>query len=146
MSCIPTPDSSAFDPASLARRSVGLVRSIARAAGEGAHHLTVVLVASDGADQAECTITGPVLDESTPDEALVQTAFLLAGTTIGGMAMTVLRTVGLDGTVTLMSWAVRDLVARPATAEQSRIAYRISEDDFAGPSPEVTFVDAPALV
>ncbi|MGW2990099.1 hypothetical protein [Streptomyces goshikiensis] len=122
------------------------MRSIARAAGEGAHHLTVVLVSSDGADQAECTFTGPVLDESTPDEALVQTAFLLAGTAMDGMAMTVLRTVGPDGTVTLMSWAVRDLIARPATAEQSRIAYRISEGDFTGPSPEVTFVDAPALV
>ncbi|MFD3558017.1 hypothetical protein ACFWWA_38880 [Streptomyces goshikiensis] len=122
------------------------MRSIARAAGEGAHHVTVVLVASDGADQAECMFMGPVLDESTPDEGLVQTAFLLAGTTIGGMAMTVLRTVGTDGTVRLMSWAVRDLVARPATAEQSRIAHRIGKDDFTSMSPEVTFVDAPALV
>ncbi|MFG2716656.1 hypothetical protein ACGFX2_40020 [Streptomyces goshikiensis] len=146
MSRIPTPDGRALDSFSLARRSVGLVRSFARAAGEGAHHLTVVLVAPEGADQAECMFMGPVLDESTPDEGLVQTAFLLAGTTIGGMAMTVLRTVGPDGTVTLMSWAVRDLVARPATAEQSRIAHRIGEDDFTGPSPEVTFVDAPALL
>ncbi|MFJ6722493.1 hypothetical protein [Streptomyces sp. NPDC091259] len=130
----------------LARRSVGLVRSIAQVAGEGAHHLYVALVCPEGMRDADCTITGPVLDDATPDDAVAEAAFLLAGTAICGMAMVILRSVGPDGEVNVMSWAVSDLTARPATAEQSRMAHCISDDRHGmNPAPGFRFVDAPAL-
>ncbi|MBT2610575.1 hypothetical protein J7I97_20455 [Streptomyces sp. ISL-87] len=147
MSYFPTSANRSADPLSLALRSAALMRSIARAAGEGAHRLLVVLVTLDGVDEVECTITGPVLDEETPGEAVVKTAALLARTATGGMAMVVLRTTGRDDTVAVMSWAVSDLTARPATAEQSHIAHCISENsDYTDPATGITFVDAPALI
>lgn len=147
MNDFPSPDHSAFDPFTLARRSAALLRSIARAAGDGVHHLTVVLVSSAGPAEAECIITGPLLDEDNPDDAMVKTAFALAGTGMGARGMAVLRTLDADGTVTFRSWAVCDLVALPATADQSHIAYCLCEDrDLMDPLPLVTFVDAPALI
>ncbi|MBT2459988.1 hypothetical protein [Streptomyces sp. ISL-86] len=147
MSYFPTPANRSAHPLRLALRSAALMRSIARAAGEGAHRLLVVVVTLDGVDEVECTITGPVLEEETPGEAVVKTAALLAQTATGGLAMVVLRTTGLDDPVSVMSWAVSDLTARPATAEQSRIAHCISEDrDDTDPAPGITFVDAPALI
>ncbi|THA44654.1 hypothetical protein [Streptomyces sp. A1136] len=146
MSSYPTPADRSYNPAGLARRSVDLVRSIAKVAGEGAHHLFVALVNLDGVREAECTITGPVLDDQTPDDAVAKAAFLLAGTVCCGTAMVILRTVGPDGQATVMSWAVNDLTARPGTAEQSRMAHCISEDrDDMAPTPGFRFVDAPAL-
>ncbi|MGW0754715.1 hypothetical protein [Streptomyces sp. NPDC002587] len=137
---------SAYDPRTLSRRSLTLLRSIARAAGEGIHHLTVVLVATNGIGEAECIIEGPALDEDTPNESVVKTAYMLAGTVLGP-AMVALRTMDPDGTVTFMSWAVFELVAHPATAEQSHMAYCTGEDrDLTDPLPLMTFVDAPALI
>ncbi|MEV6689499.1 hypothetical protein AB0N28_29915 [Streptomyces sp. NPDC051130] len=142
-----TPTDRPGDRISLVRRSAALMRSIAGAAGEGTHRLSVVLVSLHRADEAECTFTGPVLDETTPDAGVVKTAFLLAQTTNGAMAMVVLRSTDPHGAVTVMSWAVSELVAHPATAAQSRIAHCISEGrDDTDPDPGVTFADAPALI
>ncbi|MFI8266715.1 hypothetical protein [Streptomyces sp. NPDC085665] len=132
----------------LARRSMTLVRSVARAAGEGLHHLTVVLATAEGVGEAQCLITGPVPDEDDPNDPLVSVAFLLTGTTMGADAMLAARTLEPDGGVRFMSWMISDLTARPATAEQSHVAYCIAEDrDLCDPLPAgVTLVDAPVLV
>ncbi|MFD9729803.1 hypothetical protein [Streptomyces sp. NPDC059072] len=132
----------------LARRSMTLVRSVARAAGEGLHHLTVALVTAEGVGEAQCLITGPVPDEDDPNDLLVAVAFLLVGTTMGAKAMLAARTMEPAGGVRFMSWMVSDLAAHPATAEQSHVAYCIAEDrDLWDPLPAgLTIVDAPALI
>lgn len=137
----------------LARRSVTLLRSLARVAGEGMHHLTVVLATEDevgemGCVEGQCIIEGPVLSEDDKDDPVVFIGFLLAATTTGVNAMLAARTLGADGGVRFMSWTVCDLAAYPATAEQSHVAYCIAENsDLCDPvPPAVTFVDAPALV
>ncbi|MEU9304946.1 hypothetical protein [Streptomyces sp. NPDC048269] len=148
MTDLPASDPRALDRRKLARRSMILVRSIARAAGEGVHHLTVALATPAQYGQAECIIDGPVPNEDDPNDPLVKVAFLLAVTTTGLNAMLVTRTMHWDGTVTFMSWMISDLTAYPATADQSRIAYAIGEDrDLTDPAPPgVMFVDAPELV
>ncbi|MFD8986407.1 hypothetical protein [Streptomyces sp. NPDC059564] len=130
----------------LARRSMILVRAVGRAAGEGLHHLTVVQATLDGVAEAQCIITGPVPNEDDANDPLVHVAYMLAGTAMGVSAMLAARTLDPQGEVRFMSWMVRDLVAYPATAEQSVMAYCISEDrDLTDPLPGVTFVDAPVL-
>lgn len=110
------------------------------------HHLTVAQVVPDGIDEAECIIEGPGLDEDTPNESVVKAAYMLAAT-VSAPAIVAVRTMDADGTVTFMSWAVFELVALPATAEQSHVVYGIGEDrDLTDPLPHVTFVDAPALI
>ncbi|MFD9413068.1 hypothetical protein ACFWBN_39645 [Streptomyces sp. NPDC059989] len=132
----------------LARRSMTLVRAVARAAGEGLHHLTVVLATPDEFSEAECIINGPVPDESDANDPLVYAAYTLAVTTTGVNAMLAARTMHPDGTVRFMSWMISDLTAYPATAEQSRVAYCIGTDrDITAPlPPSLSIVDAPALV
>lgn len=130
----------------LARRSMTLIRAVARAAGEGLHHLTVVSLAPRGVAEAECVITGPVPNEDDPNDPLIYVAYLLAGTAMGAKAMLVARTLDPQGEVTYRSWAVSDLNACPATAKESIVAYCIGENrDLTDPVPGVTFVDAPAL-
>ncbi|WP_328618804.1 hypothetical protein [Streptomyces sp. NBC_00354] len=132
----------------LARRSMVLLRSLARVAGEGVHHLTVVLATEDvECIEAECIIDGPVLSEDDENDPVVFAALLLATTATGVNAMLATRTMGPDGGVRFMSWMVSDLAAFPATAAQSHIAYCIAEDrDLSDPlPPAVSFVDAPAL-
>lgn len=143
---VPAPDVTDFNPALLARRTMNLVRAVARAAGEGYHHLTVVGLWDNFYRECECFVDGPVPNENEPNEALVETAGVLATTTMGARAMLSTRTMHPNGAVTFMSWMVRDLKAHPATAEQSRTAYRMSEGDGPGlPEPAMSFVDAPAL-
>lgn len=143
---VPAPDVTDFSPALLARRTMNLVRAVARAAGEGYLHLTVVGVWEDHYREVECFIDGPVPDESEPNEALAETAGVLATTTMGARAMLTTRTMRTDGAVTFMSWMVSDLKAHPATADQSRTAYRMCEGDGPDlPEPAMSFVDAPAL-
>ncbi|MFB9592601.1 MULTISPECIES: hypothetical protein [Streptomyces] len=123
-----------------------LIRAVARAAGEGLHHLTVVSLAPGGVAEAECVITGPVPNEDDPNDPLAYVAYLLAGTAMGAKAMLVARTLHPQGEVTYRSWAVSDLIAKPATAEESLIAYCIGENrELTDPVPGVTFVDASAL-
>ncbi|MFI1458777.1 hypothetical protein [Streptomyces roseus] len=137
----------------LARRSMILLRSLARAAGEGPHHLTVVLATEEETCddvtcvEGQCIIDGPVLSEDDSNDPVVFVAFLLATTTTGVNAMLAARTMSWDGRVRFMSWMVSDLAAFPATAEQSHVAYCIAEDrDLSDPlPPAVTFVDAPTL-
>ncbi|MFJ2753651.1 hypothetical protein [Streptomyces sp. NPDC087297] len=129
-----------------ARCSMDLVRALARAAGDGLHHLSVVLSTPEGVGRAECVISGPVPNEGDENDPLAYLAFLLAQTATGASAVLVARTLDSNGEVTLMSWMVRDIAAYPATAEQSVIAYCIDEDyDLTDLVPGVTFVDAPAL-
>lgn len=138
----------------LARRSMVLLRCLARVAGEGIHHLTVVLATEDETCgdvmcvQGQCLIDGPVLNEDDANDPIVFVAFLLGATATGVNAMLAARTMDLDGGVRFMSWMISDLVAHPATAEQSHIAYCIAEErDPSDPvPPAVTFMDAPALV
>ncbi|WP_030874037.1 hypothetical protein [Streptomyces sp. NRRL F-2747] len=132
----------------LARRSMVLLRSLARVAGDGVHHLTVVLATEDvECIEGECIIDGPVLSENEENDPLLFVGFLLAATTTGVNAMLATRTMGLDGGVRFMSWMISDLAAFPATAAQSHMAYCITEDrDLSDPlPPAVSFVDAPAL-
>ncbi|MER7468922.1 hypothetical protein [Streptomyces sp. NPDC097981] len=146
MTDFPADDPYDMDARLLARRTMTLVRSLARAAGEGTHHLTVVLAHPSGFAHAECLIEGPVPNEDDPHDPLAEAAYLLAVTTMGVSAMLLARSLRTDGTVTFMSWMVRDLTAYPATAEQSRSAYAIGEDRPADASLAMTFMDAPELV
>ncbi|WP_331726150.1 hypothetical protein [Streptomyces sp. NBC_01276] len=136
----------------LARRSMTLLRSLACAAGEGMHHLTVVMPTKEengriGCVEAQCLIDGPVFNEDDENDPVTVIALLLAATTTGTSAMLAARSLDADGGVRFMSWMVRDLTAHPATAEQSHVAYCVSEDiDLCDPvPPAITFVDAPAL-
>lgn len=146
MTDVPAFDMDDFNPALLARRTMNLVRSVARAAGEGHHHLTVIGIWGNRYREAVCFIDGPVPNEDDENEELLEAAGVLATTTMGANAMLAARTMRPDGAVTFMSWKVKDLMAQPATAEQSRIAYTLGEGGFDGTEPAVTFVDAPALV
>ncbi|MGW1521456.1 hypothetical protein [Streptomyces sp. NPDC002287] len=133
-------------PRTLARRSMTLIRAVARAAGEGLHHLTVITLAPGVVAEAECVITGPVPNEDDPNDPLVRVAYLLTWTAMGAKAMLVARTLGPQGEVMYRSWAVSSLTAHPATAEESIVAYCIGENrDITDPVPGVTFVDAPVL-
>ncbi|GAA3239581.1 hypothetical protein [Streptomyces lavendulae] len=134
-------------PRVVARRTMDMVRALARAAGDGLHHLTVMQPTPYGSvDEAECIITGPVFDESDENDPLTKVAYLLATTSLGGGAVLIARTLDEQGGVRFMSWMVRDVTAYPATASQSVIAYCMSEDrDLTDPVPGVTFVDAPSL-
>ncbi|GLW04718.1 hypothetical protein ABZ667_43120 [Streptomyces lavendulae] len=142
-------DSSTFDrnhPRVVARRAMNMVRALARAAGDGLHHLTVMQPTPVGVAEAECIITGPVFDESDESDPLTKVAYLLATTSFGVGAVLIARTLDGQGDVRFMSWMVRDVTAYPATASQSVIAYCMSEDrDLTDPVRGVTFVDAPSL-
>ncbi|MGW1769843.1 hypothetical protein ACWCQL_38080 [Streptomyces sp. NPDC002073] len=97
-------------------------------------------------ESADCTITGPVLDDQAPQYGVARTGALLARTvTDDGLAMVVLNSGRPDGTVTVRSWAVHELAALPGTAAQARLAHCISEDRDE-PAPGFQFVDAPELV
>ncbi|MFJ2753623.1 hypothetical protein [Streptomyces sp. NPDC087297] len=130
----------------LARCSMDLVRGLAQAAGDGLHHLSIVLSTPDGVDRAQCLVGGPVPNEDEDNEPLTGLAYLLAQTATGAGAVLVARTLNPKGEVSLMSWVVQDIVAHPITAEQSVIAYCIGEDrELTDLVTGVTFVDAPAL-
>ncbi|MFE1716134.1 hypothetical protein, partial [Streptomyces sp. NPDC058728] len=120
-------------------------------AGEGSHRLSVTLsIPGAEIEQAQCTITGPMLDESDEHDPVLEVAAMLAMTADevnGGMAMLILHRTNPNGTVTAMSWAVTDLAALPASAELSRSAHWMgwgNEPLIADPT--LSFADAPALV
>ncbi|MGG8408243.1 hypothetical protein ACM614_17385 [Streptomyces sp. 12297] len=128
-------------------RAVALMKAIARVAGEGPHHLSVTLMSAAGVETADCTITGPVLDDQTQEWAVAEAGTLLARSAYHGMAMVVLNSGQADGTVTVRSWGVFDLVPIPGSAEQTKLAHCITEDrDMDSPAPGFHFVDAPELV
>ncbi|MEU7510345.1 hypothetical protein [Streptomyces lavendulae] len=133
----------------LARRSMNMVRALALAAGDGVHHLSVTQPIPDGRiAEADCLIVGPAVPEESdgPDDPVAKVAYLLGTTAFGGSAMLIAQTLNEQGEVRFMSWMVHDLIAYPATADQSVIAYCISADrDLTDPVSGVTFVDAPSL-
>ncbi|MFD3328631.1 hypothetical protein [Streptomyces sp. NPDC058701] len=139
------------EAASLARRTMNLLRAVARAAGEGSHRLSITLLtASREVHRDQCLITGPVLDEEDEASALPSVAMLLARTGLmpdDALAMVILyKTNPDDDTVSVMSWAVAELTALPASATQSIQAYHADEErDITDWDPNLTFVDAPAL-
>lgn len=138
------------EAASLARRTMILLRAIAQAAGEGSHRLSITLLTASGeVHKDQCTITGPVLDEEDEASPLPSVAMLLARTALtpeAALAMVILYKTNPDDTVSVMSWAVAELTALPASATHSIQAYRADEDrDVTGWDPTITFVDAPAL-